>query len=104
MIAEAAASVPYLLFDRAAEVDEHPLLALLARPNRQQAGADLREALYGYLLVAGNAYLEAVTLASDSGDGAPPELHALRPDRMKVVPRADGWPEAYEYTVAGRTV
>ena len=31
------------------------------------------------------------------------ELHALRPDRMKVVPGADGWPEAYEYTVAGRT-
>ena len=32
------------------------------------------------------------------------ELHALRPDRMKVVPGADGWPEAYEYSVGGRTV
>ena len=32
------------------------------------------------------------------------ELYALRPDRMRVVPGADGWPEAYEYTVAGRTV
>jgi HK97 family phage portal protein len=32
------------------------------------------------------------------------ELHDLRPDRMKVVPGSDGWPEAYEYTVAGRTV
>ncbi len=32
------------------------------------------------------------------------ELYALRPDRMKVVPGPDGWPEAYEYTVAGRTV
>jgi HK97 family phage portal protein len=37
-------------------------------------------------------------------DGAPRELHALRPDRIKVVPGADGWPEAYDYTVAGQTV
>jgi HK97 family phage portal protein len=99
MIAEAAASVPWLLYDGAAEVDDHPLLALLARPNRRQAGADFREALVGYLLVAGNAYVEAVSL-----DGTVRELHALRPDRMKVVPGPDGWPEAYEYTVGGRTV
>ena len=32
------------------------------------------------------------------------ELHVLRPDRMKVVPGSDGWPEAYEYTVGGRSV
>jgi HK97 family phage portal protein len=32
------------------------------------------------------------------------ELHVLRPDRMKVVPGPDGWPEAYEYSVGGRTV
>jgi HK97 family phage portal protein len=99
MIAEGAASVPFLLYDGAAEVDMHPLLALLTRPNRHQAGGDFLEALYGYLLVAGNAYVEAVAV-----DGAPRELYALRPDRMKVVPGADGWPEAYDYTVAGRTV
>jgi HK97 family phage portal protein len=99
MIAEAAASVPLLLYEGVAEVVEHPLLALLSRPNRRQAGNEFREALYGYLLVAGNAYVEAV-----SADGAPAELHLLRPDRMKVVPGPDGWPEAYEYTVAGRTV
>ncbi len=95
MIAEAAASVPLLLYDGAAEADDHPLLALLARPNRRQAGNDFREALYGYLLVAGNAYVEAVSV-----DGTPRELHALRPDRVKVVPGPDGWPEAYEYSVA----
>jgi phage portal protein BeeE len=32
------------------------------------------------------------------------ELYALRPDRMKLVPGPDGWPEAYDYTVAGSTV
>ena len=32
------------------------------------------------------------------------ELYALRPDRMRVVPGADGWPEAYDYSAGGRTV
>lgn len=31
------------------------------------------------------------------------ELYALRPDRMKVVPGADGWPQGYEYTVSEST-
>jgi HK97 family phage portal protein len=108
MIAEATASVPWLLYEGAAELTEHPLLTLLARPNRRQAGADFRESLAGYLMVAGNAYLEAVALdsvgGSAAGDGAVRELHTLRPDRMKVVPGSDGWPEAYEYTAGGRSV
>ena len=33
---------------------------LLAQPNPMQCGPDLLEAWYGHLLVAGNAYLEAV--------------------------------------------
>jgi HK97 family phage portal protein len=99
MIAEATASVPWLLYEGEAELTEHPLLQLLARPNRRQAGADFRESLAGYLMVAGNAYLEAVDV-----NGAVRELHTLRPDRMKVVPGNDGWPEAYEYTAGGRSV
>ncbi len=99
MISEAAASVPLLLFDGEHELAEHELLALLARPNMLQSQPDLLEAWYGFLLVAGNAYLELVSLAD-----RPRELHVLRPDRMKIVPGADGWPAAYDYTVAGRTV
>jgi phage portal protein BeeE len=99
MIAEAAASVPWLAYEGEREVAEHPLLAILSQPNPRVAGRSLMEAVYGHLLVAGNAYLEAVAV-----DGRVRELHALRPDRMRVVPGADGWPEAYEYTVGGRTV
>lgn len=99
MIAEAAASVPLTLFDGEQEIDEHPLLGLLARPNAMQCGPDLLEAWYGHLMVAGNAYFEAVPV-----DGTVRELHTLRPDRMKVVPGPDGWPEAYEYAVSGQTV
>ena len=62
MVAEAAASVPWLLYDGAAELDDHPLLALLARPNPHQSGAAFLEALYGHLMVSGNAYAEAVAI------------------------------------------
>ncbi len=99
MVAEAGASVPWLLHDGAAELDEHPLLTLLAKPNPHQSGADFLEALYGHLLVSGNAYAEAVSV-----DGAIRELYALRPDRMSVVPDANGWPAAFEYHANGRTV
>jgi HK97 family phage portal protein len=79
--------------------DAHPLLDLLARPNPRQDGARLIEAIATHLLLAGNAYIEAVSV-----EASPRELYALRPDRMKLIAGADGWPEIYEYTVAGRTV
>jgi HK97 family phage portal protein len=99
MIAEAAASVPWIVYEGEREASEHPLAALLTQPNARASGRTLMEAAYGHLLVAGNAYLEAVAV-----EGAVREIHALRPDRMRVVPGADGWAEGYEYSVAGRTV
>src|SRR5262245_33287157 len=99
MIAEAAASVPLFLFQGESEIDTHPLLSLVRKPNAAQCGPDLFEAWYGHLIVAGNAYLEAVAV-----NGEVRELHALRPDRMRLVPGPDGWPEAYDYSVAGQTV
>jgi HK97 family phage portal protein len=99
MIAEAAASVPLLLYQGVDEIAEHPLLALLARPNPGATGTDLCEAWYGFLLVSGNAYLEAIAV-----DGTIRELHTLRPDRMKVISGPGGWPEAHEYTADGRTI
>jgi HK97 family phage portal protein len=99
MVAEAAASVPLLLYEGDEEIEDHPFAQLIARPNAAQCGPDLLEAWYGFLLVAGNAYFEAVAIG-----GSVRELHVLRPDRMRIVPGSDGWPEAWEYTVSGRTV
>jgi HK97 family phage portal protein len=99
MVAEAAASVPLLLYEGDEEIIEHPLLDLIARPNPVSSAPDLLESWYGFLLVSGNAYLEAVAIG-----GRLRELHALRPDRIKVVPGADGWPEAFDYSAGGRTV
>jgi len=99
MIAEAAGSLPWLLYDGDAEVSAHPLLDLLRKPNPGQPGREFGEQLYGFLLVAGNAYVEKVEI-----DGTVRELHALRPDRMKAVASSNGWAEAYDYSVNGQSV
>ena len=99
MIAEAAASIPLLLYAGDTEVEDHPLIELLRRPSLDHTSADFFESWYGFLLVAGNAYVEAVGLNDQVR-----ELHVLRPDRMKVIPGPDGWPEGYEYTAGGQSI
>ena len=99
VISEAAAALPLVLQDANMRYDIHPLLDLIRQPNAAQGRAELFEAIYGYLLLNGNAYVEAVP-----GLGKlPGELHVLRADRMNVVPGADGWPVAYDYMVGART-
>lgn len=99
LIAEAAAAVPVVVQDAERRFDAHPVLDLLAAPNPGQSGAEMLEAFYGYLLLTGDAYLEA---AGETAAGGPRELYALRSDRMKVAPGADGWPVAFEYTVGAK--
>ena len=99
LISEAAAALPLVLQDRMQRYETHPMLSLIRRPNGAQGRAELMEALFGQLLLSGDAYVEAVRGADD----LPIELHVLRSDRMRVVPGADGWPVAYEYTVGGKS-
>ncbi len=98
LIAEAAAALPLVLQDQARRFDTHPILSLIRRPNAAQGRAELMEALFGQLLLSGNAYVEAV----QADESLPVELHVLRSDRMSVVPGADGWPKAYDYAVGGK--
>ena len=99
LIAETANRVPLVVSEGGQRVDEHPLATLLARPNGRQSGGEMLEAVYAYLQTAGNAYLQAGMV-----DGEVKGLFCLRPDRMKVVAGADGWPQAYDYTAGGRTM
>lgn len=104
LVSQNAAAVPWALFRgrgaHKARLEEHPLLDLLARPNPVDSGSALFEAAYGFYLIAGNSYVEAA-----GPKGAPPlELWTLRPDRMKIVPGAQGVPSAYRYAVNGETV
>ena len=76
---------------------EPQLAALLAASS---AGQSLVETLAAHLLLHGNAYIQVVK----DGAGHPVELFALRPDRMSVVAGDDGWPVAYDYRIAGRSI
>jgi len=97
MIAEAAAALPLVLQDVERRYETHPVLELIQRPNAAQGRAELLEALFGQVLLTGNGYVEAV-----GTEAGLVELHVLRSDRMSIVPGADGWPVAYDYTVGGR--
>ncbi len=92
LISETAAAVPLLIYENEQELDAHPMLKLLARPNSRQGGQEFFEGLMGHLLVAGNAYVEMVQV-----EETPREMHALRPDRVKAICNGNGWVEGYEY-------
>lgn len=110
-IAKSIGGLQWLVQQRRAgqwrELDEHPLLQLLARPNPMQGGGRFFEALTGYLMISGNSYIERV--GPGSGEGrfakAPRELYALRPDRMTVVPGDQtNLVSRYEYRAGGAVV
>lgn len=107
-ISRAIAGVPWVLYQGPAtgrrgkvrEIDVHPLLTLLARPNPEQGGPSFFEAVASYWLISGNCYIEAV-----GPKGAPPrELYALRPDRMKVIPDMMNRVGGYEYSAGTESV
>jgi HK97 family phage portal protein len=97
LVSEAAASVPWLAYRDGAEDPLHAALALFRQPNGRQAGGEFFEALYGQLLISGNAFLLPVAAGTRLM-----ELHLLRPDRVRLVEGADGWVEVIEYRAGSR--
>lgn len=98
-IAEAISSVQMMVFRGEQELSDHPLLALLDRPNPMQSGSDYLQTKVSYLMLAGNGYEERVKIGQEVR-----ELYQLRPDRMKIIPSNNGVPSTYEYEVGGRKV
>lgn len=97
IIAEAAASMPLLAYRGDEEDADADILSLIRRPCPGLTATDFFESWYGYLLVSGNAYVEAIAV-EDRIAG----LHLLRPDRMQVVAGRDGWPSGYLYSCGDR--
>ncbi|MBY0501462.1 MAG: phage portal protein [Alphaproteobacteria bacterium] len=99
LIARGIGSVSWKLYKGDSRLDTHPLLTLLYHPNPQQGLSRFMEALTAYFLLAGNVYIEAVIPERE-----PLELYLLRPDRVRIVPGSTGIPEAFDYTLGGRSV
>jgi HK97 family phage portal protein len=97
-ISKGASSVPFVLKSGDDALESHPVISLLDRPNPQQSYSEFFTALYGYLLLSGNAYILKVAGAR----GVPKELHLLRPDRIEIKGKGGSvFPEIYEYRVNG---
>ena len=95
LIAESASSCPLKVVGKGKGVEA--VRALLAKPNPDQAQAEIFENLYGFLQVCGNAYLHIVDVQSD-----PKAIFILRPDRMRVKTGSKGWVDGWEYQNDGQ--
>ena len=81
------------------EVEQHPLLDLMRRPNPWMGQSAFMQSAVAYLMLDGNSYLWA---NRPENRKIPIELLTLRPDRMK--PRVErGEVVAYDYTINGST-
>ncbi|MGY8974625.1 MAG: phage portal protein [Sphingomonadales bacterium] len=77
--------------------DDARLAKLLAKSCGSQP---LLEVLAAQLALHGNAYVQLIK----DGAGVPVELFPLRPERVQVVAGENGWPAAYRYVLADRTL
>ena len=85
---------------KAAEpIEDHPVLDLLDQPTSRMSGILMRRQLVTDLVLVGDAYL----LIGLSGT-EPAALIRLHPERVTVIPSADGQAAAFEYDEGGRTV
>lgn len=98
-IANGAACIPFKAYQGDIELDQHPILSLLQRPNPMQAGVEYFQAVYSYLLLSGNNY----AIRSDVA-GEVRELYLLRPDRVRVKPSKTSTPEGYEYVINSKVI
>ncbi len=70
-------------------------LNLLKNPNPRQSYESFIEMCASYLLLNGNCYVSAIR----DSLGNIKEIHALRPDRIRVIPGERSIPKGYEYIV-----
>tara|TARA_R100001440_G_scaffold64218_2_gene84616 strand:+ start:2097 stop:4313 length:2217 start_codon:yes stop_codon:yes gene_type:complete len=99
MIANNASAVKIKVFAGDNELDSHPLISLLERPNPLQSGVEYFHSLISYLLISGNSYM-----IKDKETTAPTELYLLRPDRIHIKTGTSMIPEAYQYKLDNKVV
>jgi len=86
LIGKSMATVPWAIYDRDGDSKKrnlgHPMNKLLDRPNPEESWNFLMLKNIAYLLIAGNSYMERITLRKEE---IPKEMYVLRPDKMKIV-------------------
>lgn len=103
MISKAAAGIEWELYQKRKggkplEIESHPILDLMNRPNPTQAQAQFIESVVGFYCLTGNSYIES---ARFNKTGPPLELWTVIPNGMVIVPDNRGYPAKYVYKAGG---
>jgi len=99
-ISQGASSVPFKVYDGNEELESHPVLDILYRPNPTQAGVEYFQEIYSNLLISGNSY----EMMIKNSQNQPTELYSLRPDRIKIKSSKRLTPAGYEYVIDGKII
>ena len=98
-ISKGASSVPFRVLNADGDqLENHPAVQLINRPNPLQSYSEFMNALFGFLLLSGNTYLLRIA----GFQNTPKEIHLLRPDRISIKGGGNAIPEKYEYILNGR--
>lgn len=106
MIAKASSGICWNLYNKKSNGDlseplsEHPLVALMKKPNPLSTQTSFMEAVVAYYCLTGNAYIEKNRGVLKGGPAL--ELWPVRPDKMKIIPNKEGYPAAFIYKDAGQ--
>jgi HK97 family phage portal protein len=76
-----------LAMKRMTEVESHPLITLLTKPNAQQSGMDFKKQVLGYRYITGNCYIRkncGQMPGTDPGNSKPVELQILPAQYMEI--------------------
>jgi HK97 family phage portal protein len=65
--------------------DSHPLYDLLERPNPYQGGSEFREAVFGFKLITGNAYVHGVRIENGRDAGKVAEMWTMPSQFIEIV-------------------
>lgn len=97
-IGNAMSAVPLCLKRKqkkgAVDVEEHPVLDILFRPNPMQSYQAFVKSAVGYFMISGNNFIHAV---GPSETKPPTQLWNLRPDRMSIKPGPFMMPTEFIY-------
>jgi HK97 family phage portal protein len=107
LIARSAAKAQFKLYDMTdaahkTEVKEHPLLALLHRPNPYQGRAEFLENVFGYKLLTGECFIPKIRTQMGINKGKVIQLITVPPQFVSIsLDSSTGLPDSFNY-VNGR--
>lgn len=92
-----AARVPIRLYQKGKdselkEIQKHPILDLLAKPNKYQGSEEFTNQVLGYKLIVGNSYIYTPKLEAGANMGKPYELQSM-PAHLVEIKNGRNWME-----------